>query len=293
MSVRIQSLVWGSALAGTDMLVTQALADNADDEGSAYPSVPYLMWKTGLSRRTIQRTLRALRDSDYIDGDANGGDQSTRYKILIGNLPKKDSWQRLKGREAGRSGRASTPRKDDAPSGSTSRHPVPDPASCTTLPRATYDTTPRQVRPRNKEEPSANHQEPSVEPSGFVADATLFPQEGSSARSPSKKKTFVPPTIEEVAAYCRQRENSVDPQDWWDHYQARGWKYNGGVAMKDWEAAVRTWEKNQHKYKTNGGHGNGRRADSLSFQERAEAELRMAREYARKNPARANGDFTH
>lgn len=51
------------------------------------------------------------------------------------------------------------------------------------------------------------------------------------------------PTLEEITAYCRERGNNVDPQKWLDHYTANGWKV-GKNAMKDWRAAVRTWERN-------------------------------------------------
>lgn len=52
---------------------------------------------------------------------------------------------------------------------------------------------------------------------------------------------FIKPTIEEVAAYCRERRNTVNPVEWMSHYEANGWKV-GRNAMKDWRAAVRTWE---------------------------------------------------
>ena len=52
-----------------------------------------------------------------------------------------------------------------------------------------------------------------------------------------------PPTIEQVTAYCKERGNAVDPQAWLDHYTANGWRV-GKNPMKDWKAAVRTWEKN-------------------------------------------------
>jgi hypothetical protein len=51
------------------------------------------------------------------------------------------------------------------------------------------------------------------------------------------------PTLEQVRAYCKERNNGVDPQKWFDHYSANGWKV-GRNPMKDWEAAVRTWENN-------------------------------------------------
>ena len=53
----------------------------------------------------------------------------------------------------------------------------------------------------------------------------------------------MPPTVEEVAAYCLERKNKVDAAYFVDHYTSNGWKV-GKQNMKDWKAAVRTWEKN-------------------------------------------------
>ena len=53
---------------------------------------------------------------------------------------------------------------------------------------------------------------------------------------------FVKPTLEEVTAYCLERGKGVDPQKWYDYYSANGWKV-GKNPMKDWKAAVRTWER--------------------------------------------------
>jgi hypothetical protein len=50
------------------------------------------------------------------------------------------------------------------------------------------------------------------------------------------------PTVEEVATYCQERENQIDPQQFFDYYSANGWRV-GRNPMKDWRAAVRTWEK--------------------------------------------------
>ncbi len=67
--------------------------------------------------------------------------------------------------------------------------------------------------------------------------------EDSIARTPARKR-FTPPTLAEVTAYCRERQNAVDPQRFIDYYTARGWKLNK-TSMKDWKAAVRTWEGKQ------------------------------------------------
>ena len=57
-----------------------------------------------------------------------------------------------------------------------------------------------------------------------------------------KNKNFIKPTFEEVQAYCQERKNNVDVARWFDYYTANGWKV-GKNAMKDWRAAVRTWER--------------------------------------------------
>lgn len=52
---------------------------------------------------------------------------------------------------------------------------------------------------------------------------------------------FAPPSVEEVVSYCRERKNGVDAQRFVDFYASKGWKV-GNNPMKDWKAAVRTWE---------------------------------------------------
>lgn len=61
--------------------------------------------------------------------------------------------------------------------------------------------------------------------------------------SDKKSKRFAAPTVEEVRVYCQERGNSVDAQRFVDYYGANGWKV-GKNPMKDWKAAVRTWENN-------------------------------------------------
>lgn len=63
------------------------------------------------------------------------------------------------------------------------------------------------------------------------------------ADEPRKPTKFSRPSLEEVKAYCAERHNNVDPQRFIDHYDAVGWKV-GKAPMKDWRAAVRTWEQN-------------------------------------------------
>lgn len=58
---------------------------------------------------------------------------------------------------------------------------------------------------------------------------------------------FSPPSLEDVKAYCLERRNSVDAELFYDHYTSNGWQV-GKVQMKDWKAAVRTWEKSSFNH---------------------------------------------
>ena len=57
-----------------------------------------------------------------------------------------------------------------------------------------------------------------------------------------ERSIFIPPTADQVKEYCLERGNSVDPNRFVDFYTAKGWIV-GKSKMKDWKAAVRTWEK--------------------------------------------------
>ena len=60
------------------------------------------------------------------------------------------------------------------------------------------------------------------------------------------QKKFVKPTVEEVNAYCRERNNGINGQTFVDFYESKGWLI-GKNPMKDWKAAVRTWENKNKK----------------------------------------------
>lgn len=60
---------------------------------------------------------------------------------------------------------------------------------------------------------------------------------------PKHLTVFTPPSVEEVSDYCRERGNSVNATRFVDFYSMKGWMV-GKNKMKDWKAAVRTWERN-------------------------------------------------
>lgn len=70
---------------------------------------------------------------------------------------------------------------------------------------------------------------------------TAIRKERESKEEPEKNSAR--PCLEEVLKYCKERGGVVDPQKWFDYYSANGWRV-GRNPMKDWRAAVRTWERN-------------------------------------------------
>lgn len=83
----------------------------------------------------------------------------------------------------------------------------------------------KEQRTRNKEQEINNN--PPIPPQG-----------GKRERD---KRNIIPPPIELVEAYCLERGNGINAQEFCDHYEATGWMV-GKNKMRDWQAAVRTWE---------------------------------------------------
>lgn len=89
-------------------------------------------------------------------------------------------------------------------------------------------TSRQKPTPTSRQKPTLNlSREPTKEPT---------------KKPPGKQGRFVRPTLAQVKAYCEQRDNGIDPEQWIDHYTANGWRV-GKNPMRDWQAAVRTWER--------------------------------------------------
>lgn len=70
---------------------------------------------------------------------------------------------------------------------------------------------------------------------------------GAAGNAPEqqRQRRFVKPTVDEVSAYCNERGNNINPEAFYDYYEAKGWVV-GKSPMKDWKAAIRQWERNTH-----------------------------------------------
>ena len=77
----------------------------------------------------------------------------------------------------------------------------------------------------------------------------------------SARAIFLPPTISEVKEYCEKRKNGINPEQFVNFYQSKGWMI-GKNKMKDWKAAVRTWEIQNRK-----NNGNNQTTDNSKFRD--------------------------
>lgn len=68
----------------------------------------------------------------------------------------------------------------------------------------------------------------------------------SSASTTTKRKRFEKPSISDIKQYCMERNNNVNAEHFFDYYESNGWKV-GKNSMKDWKAAVRTWERSEYR----------------------------------------------
>jgi len=62
----------------------------------------------------------------------------------------------------------------------------------------------------------------------------------------NRKALFKKPSIDDIVDYCKERNNNIDAEAFIDFYESKDWKI-GKNKMKDWKAAVRTWERRETK----------------------------------------------
>jgi hypothetical protein len=65
----------------------------------------------------------------------------------------------------------------------------------------------------------------------------------------SNKERFKKPTLIEIEMYCSNRKNNIDHIAFYEFYESKNWMV-GKNKMKDWKAAIRTWERRNNKKST-------------------------------------------
>ena len=91
--------------------------------------------------------------------------------------------------------------------------------------------------PENEEKSEAERPEDTT-------NTTSYNPKQKSENNKKTSKQFTPPTLEEVQAYCKERNNNVDAKRFWDYYEAAGWKDQSGKPVKNWkQKMIAVWER--------------------------------------------------
>ena len=114
---------------------------------------------------------------------------------------------------------------------------------------------PEQKQTETEEKPNENQNETEPKPKQNQTETKSEPNVNvnvndnvnvNEKREGGNRRRFVPPSVSDVNAYCTERHNGIDPQRFVDFYASKGWRV-GNQPMKDWKAAVRTWEGRDKK----------------------------------------------
>lgn len=113
-------------------------------------------------------------------------------------------------------------------------------------PRKSEGENPEETQRKNPDETQRKNREKETE---RETEGETEKEREDPAGEPPTRRRFCPPSVDEVAAYVRQRGSKVDPQGFLDFYQSKGWIV-GKTPMRDWKAACRnaeSWERWERK----------------------------------------------
>lgn len=97
---------------------------------------------------------------------------------------------------------------------------------------------------QTQSKPEAKPKQTGSKPEAKPKQQDKTKQDKTEQDKTKKTERFAPPSLDDVRAYCAERKNGVQAEAFVDFYASKGWKV-GNQPMKDWKAAVRTWERRE------------------------------------------------
>ena len=270
MSITISCRVWEyQATSHAQKLVLLALADQANDDGIAYPSQSTISDRTGVGRTYVNKLLDELEDMKVLKSVIKYRNGSKEYQFNDAFVCRK--------------------RKGD-PVYSVDRQKLPpvQPVDTPCLPSG-QDLSTQQTPPvysvdtnHNRTISTESLLNPHCAPDGAVEESTLeakaspvpanaVPNNGTQNTPPKSaappRKKFAKPTSLDIDAYLFDVDavGQIDADAFLDYYEANGWKV-GRHPMKDWRAAVRTWLRNRRENPRKGSSAAGSQKPELPWQ---------------------------
>jgi len=220
MSLKATTHAWKAAISPTAKLVLLAIADHADDEGVAWPSIGRIEAFTGLARSSVCRLLDELEAVGLIERKRGGpvGRESTRYRVKWSDhgTTSGDKWS------------------DHGTSPTAKLVPQSDTSSPTVGPQVVPQSDPnRKGTVRNGQDDPAAGRDPD-------RAAAIFGLDVDPESAPPKSKARG--TRADFATYAVELGMpAADGEALFDHYEANGWR-TGKNPLRDWRAGFRTWK---------------------------------------------------
>jgi len=75
-----------------------------------------------------------------------------------------------------------------------------------------------------------------------IKDINIINNKDDNNKKNNIKKRFIPPTLEDVENYCKERKNNIDAKKFYDYYSISNWKDKDGNQVKNWKQKIITWE---------------------------------------------------
>ncbi len=186
----------------------------------------------GLPAETQLHLYIAIADYALYDIEPDFADDGIARGFFTLMRPQIDANNRR--RDAGaRGGRPSKSADDEPRDDQHETYEEPNANQSETIAKPCENQTTTMTEPKEKEKAKAKDNDKAKEKENVKVNAKAF--------SADKPRRFAKPTVEDIRDYCRERRNAIDPQRFFDFYEAKGWRV-GNQPMKDWQAAVRTWE---------------------------------------------------
>lgn len=187
--------------------------------GSFVTSLDAMERHTGVTKRGIRTALKRLKDDTIIDIET-----TQRYTIIsvlnYSAINDDENEERHKGDTISDTKTTQKRHKNDT----------------------TSDTKVTLIKEQEYIEQDKDNIIPPISPQRGE-QCNLFSENEYSGESKKKtRKRFSPPTIQEVEEYCKERNNGISAESFVAFYESKGWKV-GNSPMKDWKAAIITWEK--------------------------------------------------
>lgn len=209
-------------------------------KGEFTVAISTLMGKTSLSKSSIIRARNLLKQLGRIDFKERKGNQSCIYTLFAFHTDTQNDTQ---------SGTQSDTQSD---------------TQADTINK--LNKTKLNSNVLLKKEPKEREQEISDFEKLKIENEILLKklEEEKRKKVPQKKEKEIPPKIDDVRNYCLERNNGINPDEFFNFYASKDWMI-GKNKMRDWQAAIRTWENSRNKINSANGKSNNNNSSNTGY----------------------------